>query len=159
MTLHLFKQWLHSFEAKMGVKNCKVVLFIDCCTAHPNVKLNNVELFFYQQNPHDLGFFNLLKHKFHSVLINAVMRKLAAGKTFYKWMCVMPLEHFVSWEKIAPEVRAACFRQAGFRKNNLIKVVPPHHGNTHHQVNEVLQCTRTNCLGDHYQTIRCSVHF
>lgn len=124
MTSQLFKQWLHSFDARMGVKNRKVVLFVDRCPAHPDIKLHNVELVFLPANctsvlqPLDQGVFNLLKREFRKQLVNAVMRKLAAGKTMCKWNVLEAIRALaVSWENITPEVIAACFRHAGFRNN------------------------------------------
>ncbi|KAJ8874685.1 hypothetical protein PR048_025551 [Dryococelus australis] len=62
---------------------------------------------------------NLLKREFfRTMLVNAVMRKLAAGKNVCNWNVLEAIRVLaVSGEKIVPGVIAACFRHAGFVKN------------------------------------------
>ncbi|KAJ8894060.1 hypothetical protein PR048_006670 [Dryococelus australis] len=45
MTLQLFKKWLHSFDAKLDLKNHKIVFFVDHCAAHSNTKHATVSPF------------------------------------------------------------------------------------------------------------------
>ncbi|KAJ8883730.1 hypothetical protein PR048_015584 [Dryococelus australis] len=96
----LFKQWLHSFDVKTGVKNHKVL---------------------FELQPLDQGVFNLLKRELHTMLVNAVMKKLAAGKTICKWNVIEAIKAIA---KIVFEMIAACFRHAGYKKN-LAKIELP----------------------------------
>ena len=125
MTSAFFIQWLNAFDAKMGVKNRKVVLFIDNCPAHPIVSLRNVELVFFPPNctsrlqPLDQGIFRQLKHKFRSMLVNALMRKLATGSSSIKWNVLDAMRAVsVSWQNISTKSINNCFKHAGFAYDN-----------------------------------------
>ena len=125
MTSAFFIQWFNVFDAKMGVKNRKVVLFIDNCPAHSIVSLCNVELVFFPPNctsrlqPLDQGTFCQLKHKFHSMLVNVLIWKLATGSSSVKWNVLDAMRTVsVSLQNISAKTINNCFKHAGFAYDN-----------------------------------------
>ncbi|KAJ8872792.1 hypothetical protein PR048_026408 [Dryococelus australis] len=106
MTTELFKKKMHAFDARMGVRNHKVVLIIDRYPAHATVQLRNVELVFLPPNctsvlqPFDLGVSRLLKIHFRSMLVQYVMQKIKTGKQLVKRIVLDTLQKLECWETV-----------------------------------------------------------
>ena len=50
MTSHIYTEWLHNWDTEMRQKGRKILLFVDNCTAHPEVELTNIRVFFLPPN-------------------------------------------------------------------------------------------------------------
>ncbi|KAM3915651.1 tigger transposable element-derived protein 4-like [Leptodactylus fuscus] len=89
MTGDFFVQFLRAFDAKMGTRNRKVALFLDCCPAHPQEVegLRNRALALMERNQLDQLKPDLLQ----------AMHFLVA-----------------SWNKVTPACIKNCFQKAGF---------------------------------------------
>ncbi|KAI0221967.1 Tigger transposable element-derived protein 6, partial [Lamellibrachia satsuma] len=67
MTSVLFKEWLDKLNSKMKLQGRNILLFVDNCGAHPEVKLTNVKMVFLPPNttsrlqPCDAGIIAALK--------------------------------------------------------------------------------------------------
>ncbi len=50
MTSELFKQWLDGLNNKMREQHRSILLFVDNCSAHPDLTLSNIKLVFFPPN-------------------------------------------------------------------------------------------------------------
>lgn len=72
MTSPLFEEYVKKLDKRMKKENRKVALVLDNCTAHPDIKLENVSLVFLPPNvtskcqPLDAGIIRCLKAKYRS---------------------------------------------------------------------------------------------
>lgn len=136
MTSDLFKQWLKEFDVEIGSENRKIVLFIDQCSAHPIIHLQNIELIFFPKNsssllqPLEQGIFHFFKLEFRRRLVNKFIKCLARsnGKAT-KWDLVDAINTIVlCWNSITAQHIAVCFNRAGFivntNKNESEKEIP-----------------------------------
>lgn len=124
MTGKIFEQYMHSLDAKMGVKNRKIIMFFDHCAAHPqNMNLRNIEIKFFPANttsclqPCDQGIIKVFKQGFRKRLCRRVLR-CVENKQPIKKITLLDALHFcaASWEAVEQKTVANCFRKAGFTK-------------------------------------------
>ncbi len=79
MTSDLFQQWLDKLNGKMKTENRSILLFIDNCSAHPDVTLSNIKLVFLPPNttsklqPCDAGIIQNVKLLFRKSLVRHVL--------------------------------------------------------------------------------------
>ena len=50
MTSELFREWLEHLNSKMSAQERNILMFVDNCSAHPDVQLSNVKLVFLPPN-------------------------------------------------------------------------------------------------------------
>ena len=81
MSSFLFDEWVKELDRKFEKENCKIVLIVDNCPAHPIVDgLKTIELVFLQQNttsktqPMDQGVIRFLKAKYRRKIIKRLIR-------------------------------------------------------------------------------------
>ena len=83
-----FLFFLHSLEARMGVQNRQIILFVDNCAAHPKDTsfLRNVKVVWYLANctstlqPLDLGIIHSLKSYYGKRLVQTSICLMESGK-------------------------------------------------------------------------------
>ncbi len=51
MTGDIFRQWLHHVNNRMIYQQRKILMFVDNCSAHPDVQLSHVKLVFHDISP------------------------------------------------------------------------------------------------------------
>ncbi len=79
MTSDLFQQWLDKLNGKMKTENRSILLFIDNCSAHPDVTLSNIKLVFLPPNttsklqPCDAGIIQNVQLLFRKSLVRHVL--------------------------------------------------------------------------------------
>ena len=87
MSSFLFDEWVKELDRKFEKENCKIVLIVDNCPAHPIVDgLKTIELVFLQQNttsktqPMDQGVIRFLKAKYRRKIIKRVIQAVDMKK-------------------------------------------------------------------------------
>lgn len=91
MTSEVFRKFLFKWDTELKLKKQKILLLVDNCPAHPDVKpLQQIKLVFLPANttsilqPMDQGVIKSLKDKFRKLLILKIMKniepKLDPGK-------------------------------------------------------------------------------
>ena len=79
MTGQLFKQWLDKVNNRMIQQHRSILLFIDNCSAHPDVICSNIKLVFLPPNttaklqPCDAGLIQNVKMHYHKLLVRHVL--------------------------------------------------------------------------------------
>ena len=75
----LFSEWLERLNSKMKAQTCNILMFVDNCWAHPDVKLSNIKLVFLLPNttsclqPCDAGIIAMLKVHYWKCLVCHVL--------------------------------------------------------------------------------------
>ena len=87
MSSFLFDEWVKELDRKFEKENCKIVLIVDNCPAHPIVDgLKTIELVFFQQNTTsktqamDQGVIRFLKAKYRRKIIKRLIRAVDMKK-------------------------------------------------------------------------------
>ena len=122
MTSTLFESLLKKFDRSMGVQNRKVLLFLDNCSAHPKIKLNNVTLCFFPPNvtakcqPLDMGIIAAFKLHYKSMVEMKKVQALNMGLQLPKMSLFEALFNIKNvWtNKISDECVKNCFKKASF---------------------------------------------
>ena len=79
MTRDIFVAWLKSLNNKFRRQNRKILLFVDNCSAHPDIQLSNIKLKFLPPNttsklqPCDAGIIQTLKANYRIQLVNHIL--------------------------------------------------------------------------------------
>ncbi|XP_042898966.1 tigger transposable element-derived protein 6-like [Parasteatoda tepidariorum] len=85
MTQALFKNFLRELDKKMSFQKRNIILFLDQCTAHLNLKLKNVRIEFFPVNctsklqPLDLGIIRSFKESYRKQLVRKSLMFLDSG--------------------------------------------------------------------------------
>lgn len=126
MTASVFQEWLFSIDARMGVANRKILLFLDQCTAHklPEPKrLRNVKVQFFPANctsklqPLDQGVICQVKRLYRHQLVLYLLREMSCKKDVKtaKWNILQAMHRICqAWNTVTPTNIAKCFKKAGF---------------------------------------------
>lgn len=124
MTSTFFQNQLLAFDAKMGLQNRKVVLFIDQCPAHKiTSQLHNVEIVFFPANctselqPLDLGIIQAFKFLYRKYLVARSVLMLDTGKEPSSMKIdLLNALHFAAraWNEVKISTIQNCFVKAGF---------------------------------------------
>jgi hypothetical protein len=115
MTSDLLDEYLKAFDAKMGSKNRKIVLFIDNCPAHPKNRdhLSNVHVEFLPENftaisqLMDQGIIKDLKTYFQKRLVHKLLLHVSSNTTApvhnFKFSVLNVMDYLAaSWEQVGP---------------------------------------------------------
>ena len=79
MTSQLFQTWLNTVNTKMKSEDRSILLFVDNCSAHPDVVRSNVKLIFLPPNttsklqPCDAGIIQTVKMHYRKQLLRSVL--------------------------------------------------------------------------------------
>ena len=123
----VFQQWLDKLNSKMKRDNRSILLFIDNCTAHPDVQFSNVRLVFLPPNttsklqPCDAGIIQATKMHYRKLLLRNVLFRMDEAA------CVSDLAKSVNildaimwlksaWDSVKPTTIQKCFARCGFNK-------------------------------------------
>ncbi|XP_064463216.1 tigger transposable element-derived protein 6-like [Ornithodoros turicata] len=118
MTADLFKQWLKTWDRKLELRNRKVLLIVDNCTAHKmDVELRAIELAFLPANttaalqPMDQGVIKNLKTFYRRHMLE---RLILCGPS--NTVTLLSALHMLAraWDQVVPSTIANCFRHCGF---------------------------------------------
>ncbi|XP_062511839.1 tigger transposable element-derived protein 6-like [Corticium candelabrum] len=125
MTSQLFENWLNKVNIKMKSEERSILLFVDNCTAHPDVVRSNVKLVFLPPNttsklqPCDAGIIQTVKTHYRKQLLRHVLFHID------KASCVSELAKKVNvldaivwlrsaWDRVHPSTIRKCFAKCGF---------------------------------------------
>ena len=82
MTSELFKDWLEHLNSKMLAQGRNILMFVDNCSAHPDMQLSNMKLVFLPPNttsrlqPCDAGIIATLKGLYRKRLLRHVLAEM-----------------------------------------------------------------------------------
>ncbi|XP_046392284.1 tigger transposable element-derived protein 4-like [Ischnura elegans] len=124
MTSHLLQEQMQALDAKMGVQNRKIVVFLDQCPAHPkNMNLRNIKLVFFPPNctsqlqPLDLGIIHVSKSNYRRILVRKAINLIDSGRDPKSFkVSVLDALLYVErpWKEVVEGKIANCFKKAGF---------------------------------------------
>lgn len=136
MTSNLFENWLDKLNSKMVAESRSILLFIDNCTAHPDVVRSNVKLVFLPPNtasklqPCDAGIIQNVKTHYRKQLLRHVLTymddcscALELPKRINMLDAIMWLKN--AWDAVTPTTIEKCFAKCGFHEtfsDDVIKV-------------------------------------
>lgn len=118
MTADLFKRWLTTWDRKLELRNRKVLLIVDNCSAHKmDVELKAIELAFLPANttailqPMDQGVIKNMKSFYRRHMLE---RMILCGPSYT--VTLLGALHMVAraWDQVTPRTIANCFRHSGF---------------------------------------------
>lgn len=122
MTAAIFEQWMHQLDEKFQAQQRRVVIFVDSCPAHPEVKnLKSIELAIF---PSCLssglvamkqGVIKSLKIKYRHCLIKKFLSSVESSKEFtFSLLDAVDTLH-LCWRAVTPETIVKSYEEAGFR--------------------------------------------
>ena len=85
MTSALFMKWLERLNHKMKTEERNILLFVDRCTAHPDVEYSNVKIKFLPPNttaklqPCDAGIIRAVKSTYRTLLLRHLIFQMDGG--------------------------------------------------------------------------------
>lgn len=120
MTSNLFTEELHQWDAELQKKNRKILLLVDNCPAHPEVRLNQIKLVFMPPNtssklqPMDQGVIHSLKSHYRKIMLIKMLEAIDNGLDFS--VSLLNAVNFIhlAWQEVSKETIANCFKHAGF---------------------------------------------
>ena len=127
MTSEFFLSWLHGVNNRMAAQDRKIILFIDNCSAHPDVQLSNVKVVFLPPNttsklqPCDAGIIQAVKTNYRKSLLRRLMHMMAEDPTANGAQLAAKITLFDAclwwaraWDLLDPQTIVKCFRRCGF---------------------------------------------
>lgn len=125
MTRDIMSDWLMKFDRKMERQNRKVILFLDNATSHPNIRLENVKLFFFPPNmtsvcqPLDQGVIRNFKLFYRKFLVKRLLLSMNDSQStgeLEKRVTVLNAAIWItaSWKNVKTETISRRFHKAGF---------------------------------------------
>ena len=82
MTSELFREWLEHLNSKMSAQERNILMFVDNCSAHPDMQLSNMKLVFLPPNttsrlqPCDAGIIATLKGPNRKCLLRHILAEM-----------------------------------------------------------------------------------
>ena len=124
ITEPLFEDFLRKLNKEMKLQNRKIILFIDQCSAHPDLQLSNVRVVFFPANctsklqPCDLGIIRSFKAFYRKQLVRKAVAELENGNLNDACklnLSVLEAMHFVSasWRNVSQQCISHCFQESG----------------------------------------------
>jgi hypothetical protein len=120
----VFESWLRDFDRDMDRQDRKVLLFIDNCSAHPDISdLKAVKLVFFPPNttsrlqPMDQGIIELMKKHYRKRMIQKMLIAIGdGGKGDLPVFNVADAINMIkaAWGEISQSTIQKCFRKGGF---------------------------------------------
>ena len=124
MTSVVFEEWMRKWDNELTIKGRKIVLFVDNCSAHPQIScLQSIELFFLPPNttseiqPCDQGIINALKFHYRKSMVRNLIECIDSGQKVedFKITLLDALRMArQAWDRVTPSTIANCFRKGGF---------------------------------------------
>ena len=123
MDASIFEKILVNFDKAMGIQNRKVLLFIDNCSAHPQISLQNVTIQFFPPNvtskcqPLDMGIIQCMKHYYKNEIQRRFLTAVNCGQDLPKITLLDALFFLKNvWlQQVSAATISNCFRKAGFQ--------------------------------------------
>ena len=127
MTGAIFTIWLNQLNNRMRFQQRHILLFVDNCSAHPDVQLSHVKLAFLPPNttsklqPCDAGIIQAVKMRYRRRLLQHVLLKMdndetgtasALAKSVNVLDAIMWLKF--AWDALLESTMNKCFAKCGF---------------------------------------------
>lgn len=119
MVSEIFEKFLRQWDTELYKSKKKILLLVDNCTAHPQVKnLKAIELHFLPPNttsvlqPLDQGIIKNLKTHFRQFLVMKLIEGDVASAKINILDAIIMLTK--AWERVSEKTIINCFRHAGF---------------------------------------------
>jgi len=122
----LFEKWLKKWDKRLKIDGRKILLFLDNCSAHPKIKLDNIELKFLPPNttaasqPMDQGIIQNLKFHYRKRLLRRRIAAIDSGREFTLNLLDAVFLLRQAWNEVTEATLSNCFRKAGFVFNELV---------------------------------------
>lgn len=134
MRLNLFEEWLNLLNKSLMHTRRKILLFIDNCEAHSDIKLSNVKVKFLPANttsliqPLDQGIIKCFKTLYRKNLVRHLIAQVEAGNpgaAKVEDISVLDAVHWIgrAWNAVSAECVRNCFRKAGFTLHPVNEVI------------------------------------
>lgn len=126
MTSSLFEEYMRDLNRKMVIRNRKILMFLDNCSAHPHqLRLSNITFVFFPANttsclqPMDQGVIKCFKNYYRQKLIRFLINSLDSNPGTTVRDFPVNLKQSMEWIKVAWDTVTQmtlinCFRKAGF---------------------------------------------
>ena len=125
MTSILFTNWLEKLNNRMKAESRSILLFIDNCTAHPDVVQSNVKLVFLPPNttsklqPCDAGIIQNMKTHYRKRLLRHVLNRMdecSSASELAKKVNILDAILWLkgAWDAVKAETIERCFAKCGF---------------------------------------------
>ena len=127
MTRDIFVAWLKSLNNKFRRQNRKILLFVDNCSAHPDIQLSNIKLKFLPPNttsklqPCDVGIIQTLKANYRIQLVNHILWHIndcASASELAKSVTVLDAMKWVKKACMSPRTIEKCFINCGVKSTD-----------------------------------------
>ncbi|XP_066259361.1 tigger transposable element-derived protein 4-like [Euwallacea similis] len=125
MNSEIFINALREWDEELRRKKRKIILLVDNCPAHPDVKnLMWITLVFMPPNtssklqPMDQGVIHSLKSHYRRLLLSEMISCMDSGKEKFI-ITLLDAIRFIhmAWQKVSKQTIRNCFRHAGFLEN------------------------------------------
>lgn len=121
MTAMVFEEWLKKWNARLKSSRRRVLLYVDNCSAHPKIKLENITLKFLLPNttaesqPMDQGIIQNLKVHYRRLLLRKRIDAADDGRPFI--FNLLGSLHLLrrAWNSVTEATIQGCFRRAKFQ--------------------------------------------
>ncbi len=126
MTSILFSEWLRKLNNKMSLANRKILLFVDNCSAHPDLTFSHVKIEFLPPNttsklqPCDAGIIAAVKANYRKRLLRHVLLRMEYSEgdcvALSKSVSIMDAIEWlkISWQNVGAVTIEKCFAKCGF---------------------------------------------
>jgi hypothetical protein len=125
MTRDIFHSWLKAMNNKFQRQNRKILLFVDNCSAHPDVQLSNIKVKFLPPNttsklqPCDAGIIQTLKTNYRAQLVNHILFHIdncSSASELAKSVNLLDAMKWIlkAWTCLTATTIQKCFRNCGF---------------------------------------------
>ena len=131
MSSFLFDEWVKELDRKFENENCKIVLIVDNCPAHPIVDgLKGIELVFLPPNttsktqPMDQGVIRSLKANYRRKIIKRLIRAVDMKKKLQQTSILDAMQLLQSaWSEVSELTIKNCFRKSGISEKSVEQTI------------------------------------
>lgn len=124
MTSSLFIRYLNEWDSRLRMKNRKILLALDNCSAHPDINqtLTNIKLCFLPPNttsvlqPLDQGIIKNFKVHYREILLTKKLMTIDENKNFH--LTILDAIEYIkrAWDSVTQLTIANCFKHSGLIK-------------------------------------------
>lgn len=119
MTAAIFAEEVKKWDAELGVKNRRILLVVDNCTAHPRLEnLKNITLAFFPANttsvlqPLDQGVIRSFKAHYRKLLLLDLITAMDRKEEFVVTVADAITYSVKAWKRVSGATIRNCFRKA-----------------------------------------------
>ena len=122
MTTDIFTAFLLNWNKKLALVKRKILLFLDNCSAHPNLNLSNITICFFPPNttsvlqPLDQGVINSFKVIYKRHLMSTLIHQIELGCSGCSLPNVLEAMYLIknAWDQVKVETAVNCFKKSFF---------------------------------------------